>query len=53
MVVVRVLPLDIADGVARRAEGECVGVDVVGNARGPVVRSLCVTGLAPVVAAIV
>ena len=53
MVVVRVLPLDIADGIARRAEGERVGVDVVGNARGPVVCSLCVAGLAPMVAAVV
>jgi len=53
MVVVCVLPLDIADGVARRAERECVGVNVVGDARGPVVCPLCVAGLTPVVAAVV
>lgn len=53
MVVFCVLPLDIADGVACRTEREDVGVDVVGNAGSPVVCSLCVAGLAPVVAAVI
>jgi len=53
MVVVRVLPLDIADGVARRTEREPIGVDVVADAGRPVVRPLCVAGPAPVIAAVV
>lgn len=53
MVVFGVLALDIADGVACRAEREDVGIDVVGDAGCPVVCSLCVAGLAPVVAAVV
>lgn len=42
---------DPAHRVARRAEGEPVGVDVVGDARGPVVGLLGVRP-APVIAAV-
>lgn len=52
MVVVCVFPFNIADGVTCRAEREQVGVNMVGDACGPVVSSLRVWST-PVIAAVV
>jgi len=46
-----VLPFEIADRIARLAEADRVGVDVIGDARGPLICLLSVW-CTPVVAAI-